>query len=188
MNRSLLKYLIKGPLFALLTIVGLVALTQYDCDTLSYQSERQKMLEQAIKEQIMVEHPDIRYIVKWFDLNADGIKEAIVHVMGPELCNQDACHNYIFHWDLQKNHYKQVGQHKRANPPILATPDKGKGWYSLRMALDEDDFIEYKFNGKRYMKNKQVKIDLIHHDTPYGAQLLSPSSVSQSVALFRDLD
>ena len=136
----------------------------------------------------MVEHPNTRYIAKWFDLNADGIKEAIVHVMSPELCQQDACHNYIFHWDFKQGAYKQIGQNKHAFPPILATPEKGAGWYSLRLAQNDAEFVEYKFNGKRYEKNRQVELDLIHNDTPYGAQLLSPSSRSQSIALFRDLE
>ena len=184
---KLTRYIKGPPLLLGLFIIGFALLTQYDCQLKVYKTQRQQQLEDAIKQQVMTEDPQTRYVVKWFDLNQDQEKEAIVHVMSPDLCHQQECHSYIFQWNASEHIFQQIGQNKMASPPIIAVPEQHQNWYAIRLHQAGNQLMEYHFNGKRYVQAKQVQVNHLVEDTPYGAQLISMKSLEdQSIALFDD--
>src|SRR5918911_5165363 len=50
------------------------------------QTAPEQSVQAALRKIYSVEEGDFRYFLKWFDLDGDGTPEAVVHVVGPEVC------------------------------------------------------------------------------------------------------
>ena len=157
--------------------VLLIGLMQYSCEEEMQQINTQQLLEHAIRQQVLTNDADTYYFIKWFDLNVDGSKEAIVHVTGKKVCQKEKCDTYIFSWDSISEAYLQIGKIKSSLPPIIASPKKHQGWYDLYLyqhSPQRSDIVGLIFNGKRYMISKKVPEEMQDVDSPFGAPLLLP--------------
>ncbi|HEY7181856.1 MAG TPA: hypothetical protein VIC84_10580, partial [Blastocatellia bacterium] len=61
----------------------------------------QAQADSALVAALRKEYPDddygeVRYFLKWFDLNGDGEPEAVVYVVGPRACGTGGCPTHIF--------------------------------------------------------------------------------------------
>src|SRR5687767_1001074 len=50
----------------------------------------------AVRSMFADEQGEVRYFLKWSDLNEDGNPEAIVHIVGPGVCGSGGCDTLIF--------------------------------------------------------------------------------------------
>jgi hypothetical protein len=157
---------------ALLTllVIFIFLIFQYDCDTMFRKDTRQQMLEAAIKKQILVPTRDVHYFAKWFDLNHDGQKEAVVYVASPSLCGSGGCNTYVFQWHASKQIYEQIGHIPTSQPPVMATPQRSEGWNNLRIRRNGKRFVEIHFQELRY---RPIPSEL-STDPVYGATLIEP--------------
>lgn len=158
--------------------LSILFLMQYSCEEEMHKINTQQLLEKSIRQQIMIQSGNAHYFIKWFDLNLDGNKEAIVHVTGSSVCQKKKCNTYVFSWDSLKEDYLQIGKVKSSLPPIIASPRKSKGWYNLYLYQDSSklrsNMIGLTFNGKRYMTSKNIPSEMQDVDSPFGAPLLLP--------------
>lgn len=162
-------------------VISIFLIIQYDCDTMFRKDTKQQLLETAIKKQILIPTKEVHYFAKWFDLNRDGEKEAVVHVASPSLCGSGGCNTYIFQWHTSKKIYEQIGHISTSQPPILATPKRHQGWYTLRIQRSADRFVDMIFQGQRY---RQIS-DQSPAESIYGATLIEPyQHYLEGVSLF----
>jgi hypothetical protein len=102
------------------------------------------------------EDGDFRYFIGWFDLNGDGTREAIVHVVGPQVCGTGGCDTHIF--TRRGDHYELVSTVGLTRPLVVASPRRSHGWHNLFVFVAGGGIIpgyyaELKFDGRSYPEN-----------------------------------
>ena len=76
---------------------------------------------------------EVRYFLKWFDLNGDGTLEAIVHVVGPRVCGTGGCDTHIF--AKLGGGYKLISTIGLSRPLVIASPARSHGWRNLTVLV-----------------------------------------------------
>jgi hypothetical protein len=127
---------------------------------ISAQSKSDSALEAQLRQMYSEDEGEIRYFLKWFDLNGDGTPEAIVHVVGPSACGTSGCYTHIF--AKRGANYKLISTIGLSRPLIVASPVRSHGWRNLIVfvaggGIYPGYYAELRFDGKIYPENPTVK-------------------------------
>jgi hypothetical protein len=114
----------------------------------------------ALREVYSEDEGEARYFLKWFDLNGDGIPEAVVHVVGPHVCGTGGCDTHIF--ARRSGGYRLVSTVELSRPLVIASPRRTHGWRNLIVFVAGGGILpgyyaELRFNGRTYPDNPTVK-------------------------------
>jgi len=106
------------------------------------------------------DYGDVRYFLKWFDLNGDGDPEAIVYVVGPRVCGTGGCDTHIF--ARREGGYKLVSTISLTRPLIIASQRRAHGWRNLIVFVAGGGILpgyyaELQFDGRTYPENPTVE-------------------------------
>lgn len=99
---------------------------------------------------------DVRFSYALVDLNGDGQKEAIVHLVGGGWCGTGGCNTLIL--KRAGESYIKVCGILRTRPPIKVLAVRTKGWHSLSVYVPGSAYepgyqAELRFDGARYPFN-----------------------------------
>ncbi|HKN84894.1 MAG TPA: hypothetical protein VJW17_15725 [Pyrinomonadaceae bacterium] len=124
------------------------------------QTKGDAALETQLRQMYSGDEGEIRYFLKWFDLNGDGTPEAIVHVVGPSLCGTGGCDTHIF--AKRGANYKLISTIGLTRPLIVASSLRSHSWRNLIVfvaggGIYPGYYAELRFNGKTYPDNPTVK-------------------------------
>jgi hypothetical protein len=130
------------------------------CVAISAQTKSDTALLTELRKLYSTEDGDVRYFLKWFDLNGDGTPEAIVHVAGPQVCGTGGCDTHIF--AKVGAGYKLISTIELSRPRIFASQVRSHGWRNLIVFVAGGGvlrgyYAELRFNGKTYPDNPTVK-------------------------------
>ena len=90
-----------------------------------------QLLDQAVWSQYNEFTAQIYYYSSWYDLNGDGIDEAVVRVVGPDACGTGGCNMYVYQWDKLSLRYQIISETVGTSQPIYAASTKTNGWNDL---------------------------------------------------------
>ena len=105
---------------ALLILISIASVNIYA------QTKSDSALETQLRQMYSHDEGEIRYFLKWFDLDGDGTPEAIVHVVGPSLCGTGGCDTHIF--AKRGANYKLISTIGLTRPLIVASDVRSHGW------------------------------------------------------------
>lgn len=154
----------------------LILLLSLGCVDISAQTESDTSLITELRKLYSDDNgSDIRYFLKWFDLNGDGTPEAIVHVAGPQVCGTGGCDTHIF--AKAGAGYKLISTIGLSRPTVIASPDRSHGWRNLIVfvaggGILRGYYTELRFNGKTYPDNPTVKPAKRIRSKPRGTVLI----------------
>ena len=119
----------------------------------------EKSVQAALREIYTGEDGDFRYFIKWFDLDGDGVPEAVVYVVGPSVCGTGGCDTHVL--ARRGDAYKLVSTISLTHPLIIASPRRSHGWRDLLVFVAGGGilpgyYVELKFDGKTYPENPTV--------------------------------
>lgn len=140
--------------------VVLVALAfTVGCPGVSAQPRSERRLVAAIRQLYSEDVGEARYFLSWFDLNGDGISEAIVHVAGPYVCGTGGCDTHIF--AQVRGSYELVSTIDLSRPLIVASQRRTHKWRNLIVYVAGGGilpgyYVELKFDGRGYPENPTV--------------------------------
>ena len=139
---------------ALLILISIASVNVYA------QTKSDSALETQLRQMYSHDEGEIRYFLKWFDLDGDGTPEAIVHVVGPSLCGTGGCDTHIF--AKRGANYKLISTIGLTRPLIVASAVRSHGWRNLIVfvaggGIQPGYYAELLFNGKTYPDNPTVK-------------------------------
>ena len=138
----------------------LVALLLFhSCARADAQTQSAPRLVAALREIYSDDDGEVRYFLRWFDLNGDGKPEAIVHVVGPNVCGTGGCDTHIF--ARRGGDYKLVSTIGLSRPPVIASQSRAHGWRSLLVFIAgggvlPGHYVELRFDGRTYPRNPTV--------------------------------
>ncbi len=100
-----------------------------------------------------------RYGLAYWDLNADGTPEAIVHFVGKKWCGSGGCNTLIL--TPNGSSWRIVANIRITRPPICVLSDISNGWRSISVWVQGGGIqpgyeAELRFNGKTYRTNPSV--------------------------------
>jgi len=121
------------------------------------------------------DYGDVRYFLKWFDLNGDGEPEAIVYVVGPRVCGSGGCDTHIF--DRREGGYKLVSTISLTRPLIISSQRRAHGWNNLIVFVSGGGilpgyYVELQFDGITYPENPTVEPAKSVKGQPRGVTLI----------------
>jgi hypothetical protein len=121
------------------------------------------------------EDGELWYFIKWFDLNGDSIPEAIVHMIGPNVCGTSGCDTHVF--ARRGGDYRLISTIGLSNPLVIASQRRSHGWRNLIVfvvggGIQPGYYAELQFNGKTYPENPTVKPAKRIKGKPQGAVLI----------------
>ena len=130
------------------------------CVNAGAQTRSESRLVSALREEYSKDDGEVRYFLKWFDLNGDGTPEAIVHVVGPNVCGTGGCDTHIF--ARHGGGYKLIATVELSRPLIIASPRRTHGWRNLIVFVAGGGILpgyyaELRFGGRTYPDNPTVK-------------------------------
>ncbi|MPY24468.1 hypothetical protein [Shewanella sp. YLB-07] len=118
----------------------------------------------------------VYYYSSWYDLNGDGIDEAVVHLVSPDACGTGGCNMYVYQWDKLSLRYQLISKTVGTSQPIYAASTKTNGW---------NDLIALRSGGGYPPSFMLLSFD--YNNTPYplsnGQALSYPYSLSNGQAL-----
>jgi hypothetical protein len=102
---------------------------------------------------------EVRYFDSYFDLDGDGKDEAIVYIIGPDVCGSGGCETLIF--ALHGTEYKMISRIGLSRPPIIVLSKHSNGWRDLAVFVAGGGilpgyFAKLQFDGKAYPDNPTV--------------------------------
>src|ERR1043166_9819232 len=86
-------------------------------------------LKQYLRQQDVENDGSTRYIASFVDLDDDGKKEVIVHVIAPSLCGTGGCPTLVL--VPQQSSFSIVARISITRPPIRVLKVKSHGWHDL---------------------------------------------------------
>ena len=95
-----------------------------------------------------------KYEFSLFDLNGDGVQDAIVLFNNSEYCGSGGCTMEIYRGI--KGRFKFISRSTITNPPIRALPEKHYGWRSLIVSSRRGSVL-MRFNGNKYPLNPSLQ-------------------------------
>ena len=158
-----------------LRLTLLLIVLSFPCINVSGQTGSDSVVETTLREVYCNEDGEVRYFLKWFDLNGDGISEAIVHVVGPEVCGTGGCTTHIF--VKSGSRCKLVSTIDLSRPLIVASTARSNGWRNLIVFIAGGGilpgyYVELRFNGATYPDNPTVKPAKRINGKPRGTVLI----------------
>jgi hypothetical protein len=116
-------------------------------------------LQNYVRAQALEEDKTTRYLAAFFDLNGDGIKEAIVHITGRDWCGTGGCHTLILARDGSS--WRVVTDITITRPPIRVLSHTSNGWRSISVWVQGGGIqpgyeAELRFDGKTYPGNPSM--------------------------------
>ena len=124
------------------------------------QANSYSALETELRKMYSVDDGEVRYFLKWFDLNGDGTPEAIVHAVGPQVCGTSGCETHIF--AKLGASYKLISTIGLSRPLVVASPRRSHGWRNLIVFVAGGGILPgyyavLRFNGTTYPDNPTIK-------------------------------
>jgi hypothetical protein len=120
-----------------------------------------KVLRQYVKDQDVEHENTVRYVAAFVDLNDDGVKEVIVHVMCQSLCGTGGCPTLVL--VPAQSSFRIVSRIPLTRPPIRVLGSKSKGWHDLGVwvaggGIQPGYEADLPFDGETYAANPTVPL------------------------------
>jgi hypothetical protein len=117
------------------------------------------VLKQYLKDQDVENDSPTRYIAAFVDLNDDGKKEVIVHLISQSLCGTGGCPTLIL--VPQQSSYSIVSRITITHPPIRVLKVRSNGWHDLAVwvgggGIQPGYEADLPFDGESYATNPTV--------------------------------
>jgi len=118
-----------------------------------------EVLKQYLKQQDVENEGSTRYIASFVDLNDDGKKEVIVHVIAQSLCGTGGCPTLVL--VPQQSSFSIVARIAITHPPIRVLKAKSHGWHDLAVwvaggGIQPGYEADLPFDGEIYATNPTV--------------------------------
>lgn len=148
----------KAPL-----IFATVALAALTCPAEAQPSEQlQQRLRTFLQQQIGTPGtgPDQRasYIPTFLDLNGDGRSEALVYLIGQDLCGSGGCRLWVL--TPQRQSWRVVTRTTVTNTPIRILNSRSRGWRDIAVRVSGGGARPYearlRFDGRTYPANPSL--------------------------------
>jgi hypothetical protein len=117
------------------------------------------VLRQYLNDQDVENGGTVRYIAAFDDLNDDGMKEVIVHVMCQSLCGTGGCPTLIL--VPTRSSFRIVSRIPLTRPPIRVLERKSRGWHDITVwvqggGIQPGYSADLPFDGESYATNPTV--------------------------------
>lgn len=117
------------------------------------------VLKQYLKEQDVEDDGSARYIASFVDLNDDGKKEVIVHVISQSLCGTGGCPTLVL--VPKQSSFSIVSRISITRPPIRVLKTQSHGWHDLAVWVSGGGIqpgyeADLPFDGESYATNPSV--------------------------------
>jgi hypothetical protein len=117
--------------------------------------------------------PGIRYAASFVDLNGDGHNEALVYLMGRNICGSSGCELYIY--TPAGDSWREVSEVGLTQLPVQLLPTSHHGWKDLVVFVSGGGvlpgyYVRLQFNGRSYPDSSN---DLRSHKRATGRVLIS---------------
>jgi hypothetical protein len=117
------------------------------------------VLKQYLKDQDVENDGTVRYVPAFVDLNDDGVKEVIVHVMCQSLCGTGGCPTLVL-VPVQSS-FRIVSRITITRPPIRVLERKSNGWHDFTVWVEGGGIqpgyeADLPFDGESYATNPTV--------------------------------
>jgi hypothetical protein len=146
---------------ALPVIVVLGCLAQPQGQPLALSSTPEDSLKRFLQDYVRangVEEDMTQYVDAFVDLNQDGKKEVIVHIMGRWWCGSGGCETLVL--QTEASSYKLITKMTITRPPISVLSSLSHGWRTLTVWVGGGGIAPYEaelqFDGKTYPMNPSV--------------------------------
>lgn len=152
---SLSQVIISLAVLSFLIMVNLTAFAQNSPSVLN--SNREDSLRQAIKSWGSSDTDSLdRYIAVFRDLNDDGVEDAIVYVIGNDVCGSGGCPTLVF--ARQGASWRLVADISVTRLPIRVMTKKSYGWRSIGVwvqggGINPGYEAELDYDGRAYPQN-----------------------------------
>ncbi len=118
-----------------------------------------EVVKQYLKEQGVEDYTSARYIASFVDLNDDGKKEVVIHVVSQSLCGTGGCPTLIL--APHQSSFTIVSRISITRPPIRLLNTKSHGWHDLAVRVAGGGIqpgyeAALPFDGKSYATNPSV--------------------------------
>ncbi|MNR84813.1 hypothetical protein D3C71_1089720 [compost metagenome] len=113
------------------------------------------------------------YQTSLYDLNQDGIDDAVVLLSGMEWCGSGGCTLLIFQ-GLANGSFQQHSKMTVSSTPIYALSTQTKGWRDLSVYTRGLGQVVLKYNGKSYPSNPSLASKYTANLKQVGNTLLLP--------------
>ncbi len=96
-----------------------------------------------------------KYVVAFRDLDGNGSVDAIVYLVGPNVCGSGGCNTIVLSYN---NGWSKVSTIRLTRPPIMILNKKYHGWHSISVNVSGGGILhsysaELNFDGKSYPSN-----------------------------------
>jgi hypothetical protein len=150
--------IIAGLLAALLFAFPCPAQTHHRSRSLS-DTTLKNFLKQYLKDQGVENDSSARYMSSFVDLNDDGKKEVIVHVISQSVCGTGGCPTLVLAPQLSS--FRVVSRISITRPPIRVLNTKSHGWHDLAVwvaggGIQPGYEAALRFDGESYATNPTV--------------------------------
>ena len=163
----------RAPKFRMAVSAALLLLAA--CANAAAQTAPEQSVQAALREIYSGEEGDFRYFLKWFDLDGDGTPEAVVHVVGSEVCGSGGCDTVVL--ARRGGAYKSVSTISLTHPLVIASSRSAHGWRDLFVFVAGGGILpgyyaELKFDGRTYPDNPTGEQASRVRGRPRGAVLI----------------
>ena len=151
------KFLAFGRVRRLFCLIVLVANASPGAD--SVEGRLKSFLHQYARSRNAPMENQVRFSYALFDLNGDGQKEAIIHLVGPGWCGSGGCPTLILR-PAGKN-YQEVCGILITRAPIKVLAARTKGWHNISVfvaggGISPGYEAELRFDGAKYPRNPSM--------------------------------
>lgn len=155
-----------------LGLAGLLALPSRPC--IAATDALPPDVQAVIREQFGSPDAETRYLDRAIDLNGDGTREIVVHVVGPMACGTGGCPTMVF--TPAASGYRLVSTISVTNTPIGVATTTTQGWRNLIVRVRGGGMrardVELRFDGRSYPSNPTVPGPRVETTTAPQAQVV----------------
>jgi len=129
------------------------------CQSQTTDAALKNVLRQYLRDQDVENDSSVRYIAAFVDLNDDGKKEIIVHVISQSLCGTGGCPTLVL--APEQSSFIIVSRISITRPPIRVLKTKSHGWHDLAVwvaggGIQPGYEADLPFDGESYATNPTV--------------------------------
>jgi hypothetical protein len=146
---------------ASVVLLGLALVLPVPCAQAQQYAAPNAAAEDSLKKflRTMLEDKDTRYIAAFYDLNGDGVPEAVVYLLSNDSCGSGGCNTLVL--ARAGDSWRVVTSLTITWPPIRVLQSTANGWHSLEVSVGGGGSrsgyeAELRFNGKSYPRNPSV--------------------------------